>query len=118
MTNLGYDCLHRSADAGNYSRKDERVDFLYTSRPAARRLLAGAREVKASFGDLRVISTEGLIGFELQERVFVADGGMTAPAAGPADPFQALDDLMVVVEEWCPVWPSPPIFINESNDRL
>jgi hypothetical protein len=66
MLRLGYDCLHRSADAGNYSRKDERVDFLYASRPIARRLLTGAREVKTSFGDLRVISTEGLIGFKLQ----------------------------------------------------
>lgn len=63
---LGYGCLHRSADAGNYSRNDERVDFLYASRPIARRLLAGARGVKTSFGDLRVISTEGLIGFKLQ----------------------------------------------------
>ncbi|MFC4310657.1 hypothetical protein ACFPN2_16310 [Steroidobacter flavus] len=66
VTRLGYDCLHRSAEAGNYSRHDERVDFLYASRPIARRLLAGAREVKTSFGDLRVISTEGLIGFKLQ----------------------------------------------------
>lgn len=66
MARLGYDCLHRSGDAGNYSRKDERVDFLYASRPIARKLLAGAREVKTSFGDLRVISTEGLIGFKLQ----------------------------------------------------
>ncbi|GFE80954.1 hypothetical protein GCM10011487_29540 [Steroidobacter agaridevorans] len=66
MMRLGYDCLHRSADAGNYSRKDERVDFLYASRPIARRLLAGARDVKTSFGGLRVISTEGLIGFKLQ----------------------------------------------------
>jgi hypothetical protein len=66
VVGLGYDCLHRSADAGNYSRKDERVDFLYASRPIARKLLAGAREVKTSFGELRVISTEGLIGFKLQ----------------------------------------------------
>ena len=63
---LGYACLHRDANAGNYSRNDERVDFLYASRPIARRLLAGAKEVKTSFGDLRVISTEGLIGFKLQ----------------------------------------------------
>ena len=32
---LGYQCLHRSADAGNYLRGDERVDFIYASRPAA-----------------------------------------------------------------------------------
>lgn len=66
MVGLGYSCLHRSADAGNYSRKDERVDFLYASRPIARRLLVSAKGVKTSFGDLRVISKEGLIGFKLQ----------------------------------------------------
>jgi predicted nucleotidyltransferase len=66
LIQLGYRCLHRSADAGNYARKDERVDFLYASRPIARRLLAGAAELKTSLGDLRVISTEGLIGFKLQ----------------------------------------------------
>lgn len=71
LVKLGYQCLHRSADAGNYLRGDERVDFLYASRPAARRLLATAREVQTSFGDLRVISTEGLIGFKLQ--AFVND---------------------------------------------
>lgn len=66
LTKLGYRCLHRSADAGNYQRGDERVDFLYASRPIARRLLAGAAEFKSSLGDLRVISKEGLIGFKLQ----------------------------------------------------
>jgi hypothetical protein len=66
MVRLGYDCLHRDANAGNYSRKDERVDFLYASRPIARKLLAGAKDVGTSFGALRVISTEGLIGFKLQ----------------------------------------------------
>lgn len=66
---LGYRCLHRSADAGNYSRHDERVDFLYASRPIARRLLAGALELDTSLGRLRVISPEGLIGFKLQALV-------------------------------------------------
>ncbi|MGH8305201.1 MAG: nucleotidyltransferase domain-containing protein [Steroidobacteraceae bacterium] len=66
LVQLGYRCLHRSADAGNYSRGDERVDFLYASRPLALKLLAGATELKTSFGELRVISPEGLIGFKLQ----------------------------------------------------
>ncbi len=48
----------------------------------------------------------------------VAEGGVAAPVAAPADPFQALDDLMAVVEELCPVWPSRPIFTNESKNRL
>jgi hypothetical protein len=63
---LGYRCLHRSRDAGNYVRGDERVDILYASRPAARRLLAEARSRATPFGTLRVISLEGLIAFKLQ----------------------------------------------------
>ena len=40
LTNLGYRCVHRSADAANYLRGDERLDLLYASRPVARQLLA------------------------------------------------------------------------------
>jgi hypothetical protein len=63
---LGYTCAHRSAEVANYLRGDERVDFLFASRPIARRLLAEAAEHTTSFGVLRVISTEGLIAFKLQ----------------------------------------------------
>ncbi len=66
LLKLGYHRLHRSDDAANYSRGDERVDLLYAQRPIARRLLAAADELKTSLGELRVISTEGLIGFKLQ----------------------------------------------------
>jgi hypothetical protein len=66
LLKLGYQCLHRSSDAGNYARGSERVDFLYASRPIARRLLASAKELTTSLGALRVISPEGLIGFKLQ----------------------------------------------------
>jgi predicted nucleotidyltransferase len=63
---LGYHCLHRSADAGNYLRGDERVDLIYASRPAARGLLSNATTVQTAFGEVRVVSTEGLIGLKLQ----------------------------------------------------
>lgn len=63
---LGYHCIHRSADAANYLRGDERVDLLYASRPLARQLLESAVGHKTPFGDLRVISLEGLIAFKLQ----------------------------------------------------
>jgi hypothetical protein len=66
LINLGYQCLHRSADVGNYQRRDERVDFLYASRPIARKLLTNAKELQTSLGTVRVISAEGLIGFKLQ----------------------------------------------------
>jgi hypothetical protein len=42
LIKLGYHRLHRSTDAGNDSRGDERVDLLYAQRPIARRLLTGA----------------------------------------------------------------------------
>ena len=50
----------------NVIRATQDVDLLYAHRPIARRLLAGARTLARSPGDLRVISTEGLIGFKLQ----------------------------------------------------
>ena len=66
LEKLGYSRLHRSEDAANYVRNDERVDLLYAHRPIAKRLLADARTLATSLGDLSVISTEGLIGFKLQ----------------------------------------------------
>jgi len=66
LVKLGYHCLHRSGDAGNYLRGDERLDFLYASRPSAHRLLSGAPELATAFGPLHVITAEGLIAFKLQ----------------------------------------------------
>ncbi len=66
LTKLGYRCIHRSADAGNYTRGDERVDLLYAHRPLALKLLAGAQRLQTTLGVLPVISAEGLIGFKLQ----------------------------------------------------
>jgi Nucleotidyl transferase of unknown function (DUF2204) len=66
FTALGYQCIHRSADAANYLRRDQRVDFLYAYRPIARELLSAAPELSTPFGTLRVISAEGLIAFKLQ----------------------------------------------------
>ena len=66
IRSLGYECLHRSADAANYVRGDERVDFLFASRPVAMELLAGAVSHQTPFGELRVVSLEGLIAFKLQ----------------------------------------------------
>lgn len=69
LAGLGYRCVHRSSDAGNHLRADERIDLLYASRPIARRLLSAATEQETSFGKLRVVSAEGLIGFKLQALV-------------------------------------------------
>jgi len=66
LTALGYQCLHRSADAANYLRGDQRLDFLYAHRPAARQLLHTAPQLKTPFGTMHVVSAEGLIAFKLQ----------------------------------------------------
>lgn len=159
---IGYQCLHRSPDAGNYLRGDERVDFIYASRPAARRLLTNATAIQTAFGEVRVVSIEGLIGLKLQgfvnnsrrtqdledikaliaanrqalkmdevrergnsmvsiptdnEHPFAADGGITqVPAVPSRDPFEALDDLMTVIETLCPIWPKRETF--SSTDRF
>jgi len=48
---------------------------------------------------------------------FAADGGIAhVPAATGRDPFEALDDLMTVIEALCPVWPDREIF--SSTDRF
>lgn len=39
-----------------------------------------------------------------------ADGGLQSSATPVEDPFEVLDDLMVVVEGLCPAWPSRPTF--------
>jgi len=113
---LGYRCLHRSNDAANYLQGDERVDLLYASRPVARRLLGEAQARSTAFGSLRVIGLEGLIAFKLQG--YVNDPHRTQDLEdirallrantvqdAPTDPFEALDDLMVVIEALCPRWP-------------
>jgi hypothetical protein len=117
---IGYQCLHRSPDAGNYLRGDERVDFIYASRPAARGLLSSATSIQTAFGEVRVVSSEGLIGLSVPTdngHPFAADGGIThVPAATRLDPFEALDNLMTVIEALCPVWPNREIF--SSTDRF
>jgi hypothetical protein len=50
-------------------------------------------------------------------QLFAADGGIAhVPAATSRDPFEALDDLMTVIEALCPVWPNRAIF--SSTDRF
>ena len=49
----------------------------------------------------------------------VADGGLPSThAESGRDPFQALDDLMVVVEALCPVWPDRPTFEGATRFLL
>lgn len=43
---------------------------------------------------------------------FFADGGIVAPVSSERDPFEVLDDLMVVIEALCPVWPQRETFEN------
>ena len=48
---------------------------------------------------------------------FAADAGIQSTAAQPEDWFQALDDLLVVVEALCPRWPARQPF-NISGSLL
>jgi hypothetical protein len=66
LQGLGYQCIHRSADAANYVRGDEGLDLLYAHRPEARRLLETAIDRDTPMGRVRVIGAEGLIAFKLQ----------------------------------------------------
>ena len=66
LLGLGYDCVHRSADAANYLRGEDGLDLLYAHRPIARQLLADADERETPMGRLRVIRVEGLVAFKLQ----------------------------------------------------
>lgn len=106
MVKIGYRCLHRSTDAGNYQRGDERVDFLYASRPIARRLLNSALELETSLGALRIVSAEGLIQVPLLLAGSAVQEQQSLYAARQCkDPYDELDHLMAVVEALCPVWP-------------
>jgi hypothetical protein len=51
------------------------------------------------------------------EQPFAVDGGIThVRGTTGRDPFEALDDLMTVIEPLCPVWPNREIFL--STDRF
>lgn len=47
-----------------------------------------------------------------------AEGGIATPTESARDPFEALDDLMAVVEALCPVWPSRPTFRDSDQFKL
>lgn len=51
---------------------------------------------------------------ESSDQPLVADGGIAVPAPAPADPYRALDELMVVVEALCPVWPTRETFEGQG----
>ncbi|MFO1402064.1 MAG: hypothetical protein U1F06_01455 [Steroidobacteraceae bacterium] len=42
----------------------------------------------------------------------------TQPPSRPADPFQSLDELMVVLEALCPRWPARPATTDTADMRL
>jgi hypothetical protein len=43
------------------------------------------------------------------EAPLAAGGGLPPTNSGTRDPYEELDDLMVVVEALCPTWPLRPI---------
>ena len=47
-----------------------------------------------------------------------AEGGVNVPITGTTDPFEALDNLMSVIEMLCPEWPARESSANFRNLRL
>lgn len=52
------------------------------------------------------------------EPILAADGGVTDPIADDRNPFEALDDLMQVVEALCPEWPEREPFPETAQFKL
>lgn len=56
-----------------------------------------------------------------EHSVLLGSGVQESPApqvSSSGDPYLALDQLMVVVEALCPVWPSRPTFVDAGEMRL
>jgi hypothetical protein len=50
--------------------------------------------------------------------VLFADGGVAVPLPSERDPFEALDDLMAVMDVLCPQWPARKSFGPMRDLRL
>jgi hypothetical protein len=50
--------------------------------------------------------------------VLFADGGVSVPLPSGRDPFEALDDLMAVIDVLCPKWPARGSFGPMGDLRL
>ena len=46
------------------------------------------------------------------------DGGINSPPSDMRDPFEALDDLMQVIEALCPTWPDRELFPETESFKL
>jgi len=54
----------------------------------------------------------------LEPAPLIADVPAAPPAPWSPDPFQALDDLMAVLEALCPRWPVRPPSTDMTDMRL
>jgi hypothetical protein len=52
------------------------------------------------------------------EPPFAAGAGVVLPVESDEDPYQRLDDLMVVIEALCPVWPPRECFVDGGRMLL
>jgi len=50
--------------------------------------------------------------------IIAAEGGVTAPIESARDPYERLDDLMVVIEALCPRYPEREPFTGDEIFRL
>jgi hypothetical protein len=49
---------------------------------------------------------------------FASEGGVAAPLSGSRDPYEALDDLLSVTDQLCPVRPNRATFRASLNFLL
>lgn len=49
---------------------------------------------------------------------FAGAGGTTTPPTNERDPYEALDDLMTVIEALCPTWPQRDTFSDDAEFLL
>jgi hypothetical protein len=50
--------------------------------------------------------------------ILAAEGGVATAVSDERNPFEALDDLMHVVEALCPEWPERPPFPESAQFKL
>ena len=55
---------------------------------------------------------------ESGDQPLVTEGGLQEDISSNRDPFEILNDLMLVVEALCPVWPERETFEGQHQFRI
>lgn len=55
---------------------------------------------------------------EQQPQPLASEGGISGSPANSRDPFEVLDDLMLVIEALCPIYPPRDTFADSAAFKL